>query len=370
MRALTASRRREIAELRLINQGLVDRPFATPLEAVTHLVCLQGQHLPGVLAAPALRVAAGTRQQVIEACNRGELVRGYPMRGTVFMTAASDLAWMTELTRDRQRASAAKRFVEHGFTEEILALAAETARAALAVAGGSLSREAVAEALGAAGIALDSGQRYHLLVTLMVRGDLAYGPLIGSDQLLVDAHAWLPDAGTLEARFNGDEDAAITEWLRRYLAGHGPATLRDFSWWTKLPLGRLRKLEATATTTLVQYGEDALGETLWGPSGLDERRSALGAAVRRGRLLPAFDEVVLGYPDRELIVDAEHHQKLVPGNNGVFQATAHRDGKVVGIWKPSASKPGGEVPLIPFAELPAVALREFAAAYRDYPHPN
>ena len=39
----------------------------------------------------------------------------------------------------------------------------------------------------------------------------------------------------------GDRIAAVAEFLRRYLTSHGPATLRDFAWWTKLPLGEIRR---------------------------------------------------------------------------------------------------------------------------------
>ena len=385
---LPPARRRALAELRLIAQGIVDQsdgaaPFASPAAVAAHLVCAQGQHLGAVRAALALRLPAAQQQRadapepvgladpraaaVTTALERGEIVRGYPMRGTLFAAAADDLAWMSELTRDRQLAGADRRRAEQGFTDASIERLAEEAREAIRAGGGAITRDELGDALAAGGTALDGGQRYHLIYTLMVRGELAYGGLRGDEPLLVDAGERLPPGSSLAARFDGDEEAAIAEWLGRYLAGHGPATLRDFQWWTKLPLGALRRVESLATAGLEQYGEDALGEALWGPPGLRDRREALGGGVARGRLLPPFDEVVLGYPDRELIIAPAHHARIVPGRNGVFQPTAHRRGSVVAVWRTAGSGARRRLELDAFEPLPAVAEREFRAAFAAYP---
>ncbi|MGH3775339.1 MAG: DNA glycosylase AlkZ-like family protein [Pseudonocardiaceae bacterium] len=41
-------------------------------------------------------------------------------------------------------------------------------------------------------------------------------------------------------------------------------------------------------------------------------------------LLPGFDEYMLGYQDRGAALPAEFAQRVVPGNNGMFQPTRHR----------------------------------------------
>ena len=33
---------------------------------------------------------------------------------------------------------------------------------------------------------------------------------------------------------------AVAEFLLRYLRSHGPATVRDFAWWTQIPLTEVR----------------------------------------------------------------------------------------------------------------------------------
>jgi hypothetical protein len=59
----------------------------------------------------------------------------------------------------------------------------------------------------------------------------------------------------------------------------------------------------------------------------DHRAEACGTF-----LLPGFDEFVLGYGDRTAVVEPEHAQQIVPGNNGMFRATVVHQGRVVGTW--------------------------------------
>lgn len=362
---------RELVELRLMAQRLVGEPFGTVRESAAHLSASQGQHLHGVLASLAQRTADGTWASVVAAFGRGEIVRGYPMRGTVFAVVAEDLAWQTALTGQRQLDGAKKRRIEHGL-DELVRQAIDVARATIAAAPeAGVSRQALGEAWAAAGIPTDAGRLYHLVFTLIASGELAYGPITAEGQLLVDARAWLPADSTLEERFNGDEGAALAHWLRSYLVSHGPATVRDFAWWTKLPLGRIRAAAGEATAGLEAYGE-AGGATLWGRAGLREERAALGAKeLDRGRLLAPFDELVLGYPDRTYIVPARHEEQLAPGRNGVFKNALLRRGEIVGTWKAKPRAAGPELVMAPFAaSLPKAAQAEFARAFARYPHPD
>ncbi len=69
---------------------------------------MQGQDLPGVLASAVLRTPLGV-DAVLADLDAGRLVRGYPMRGTVFLLPAADAAWITELcARPSVRAASAR----------------------------------------------------------------------------------------------------------------------------------------------------------------------------------------------------------------------------------------------------------------------
>ena len=55
--------------------------------------------------------------------------------------------------------------------------------------------------------------------------------------------------------------------------------------------------------------------------------------------LPGFDEFLLGYADRSLVLPPEHADKIVPGGNGVFKKTIVAGGGVIGTWAGPATGP-------------------------------
>src|SRR5699024_6590940 len=88
---------RHLAGARILAQGLVGPPrFTDPAQAARAFGAHQGQDLPGVIASLALRTG-GDLAGVLAAFDRGEVVRGYPVRGTVFAVAADSLAWLTQM---------------------------------------------------------------------------------------------------------------------------------------------------------------------------------------------------------------------------------------------------------------------------------
>lgn len=357
-----------LSAYRYVAQGLVpNNRSKTPLEAVELLACAQGQHLGGVIAALAIR-STGEAGSVEDAFNAGLIVRGYPMRGTVFAVSAADVQWMTALGGIRSVRSAARRREELGLDDELMARITDAIIDILATAPNhAVSRPALSDALEQRGFTLSGGQRYHVLFTLIASGELVYGPLSGAEHLVVSTEEWLAPSGTLEALFNGDELAATGEWLRRYLVGHGPATLRDFSWWTKLPLGQVRKAMAAylAEAELESYGVDAAGETLWARPSLAADVGALSPkAIAEARLLPPFDELLLGYPNRTMLVTDEHHRKIDTARNGVFKPVVYSKGRLVATWSSAGSGKNRRLALVPFDR--PLAQRTTAKLERDY----
>ena len=55
--------------------------------------------------------------------------------------------------------------------------------------------------------------------------------------------------------------------------------------------------------------------------------------------LPGFDEFLLGYADRSLVLPPEHADKIVPGGNGMFKKTIVAGGRVIGTWAGPARRP-------------------------------
>ena len=349
-----------LGRARLVAQGLVTRPYFTPTEALAAFGAMQGQDLPGVLASAALRTPSNSVDDVVAALNDGTIVRGYPMRGTVFLMPAADALWITDLcAKPSIRAAMSRRRELH---EGVLDQARELTVALLD--DGGLSRTDLFAGWDAAGISTADGRGYHLLFNLIAEGTTCYGPWNGSGQDVVLTSQWLPPGSDLEARFNGDRDAATAEFLRRYLTTHGPATVRDFGWWTKLTLAQIRRGMALLDGEFETDGADE--PSYWRP-GLLEEVKRLGRATAAPLLLPGFDEFILGYQDRLFAMSDEHHRRLVPGNNGVFKRSVVIGGKVMGIWT-RVGRPGKRtLDVESFGELSAATQRRLAKLFDAFP---
>ncbi len=375
--------RARLVHARLVAQGLVRPCYSNAADAVRSFGAMQGQDLPGVVSSIALRidlpaaVADGEDprvRSVADAFSDGTVVRGYPMRGTVFALAGADARWITELAAKPKDWEAPRRRAGLGIEPHHVDKARAAAETLLAEHPRGVSRADLFRAWNDAGVSADGGVGYHLTTYFIASGLLIYGPHNGRDNNLVLAETWLPKDSGLEAGFNGDRIAATAQLLNTYLVSHGPATLRDFAWWTKLPLRDIRTARGFLGDAVVTWGTDGAGDDLLARPTLEAEVHELADQLDDLHLLPGFDELVLGYQDRLALLSEEQHKVLAPGNNGVFMKSMVRRGQIVGTWRsPKASGAAGHRnrrPLKhePFAPLPKTAERELARAYARYPH--
>lgn len=352
-----------MGRLRLASQGLTGPGFASVPEAVRSMPALQAQDLQASLWAVGQRVPGSCVADVRAALDRGEVVRSWPMRGTLHLLAPEDLKWVLAITSTRLIKSLAGRHRDLGITAADVDAAAQAAL--LRVAGGAAaSRAELFQTFEQAGQSTAGQRGIHLLAMLCQRGLLVQGPVAGHQQLVVAFDDWITTSRHL------DREEGIAEWLLRYFRSHGPATERDFAWWSGLPLTETRAALAEVRDRLVELEFE--GKPYW----LSTETAALledGVPGQRTVLaLPGFDEFVLGYTDRSITLPAPHADKIVPGGNGVFKKTIVAGGVVVGTWASPGNGRGGAVVAEPFDGvngLRPAARRSFelqAAKYRRF----
>ncbi|MBS1606407.1 MAG: AlkZ family DNA glycosylase [Bacteroidetes bacterium] len=309
-----------ILRMRLVAQRLVGEKPETPVEVVAGLGAMQSQDYPMSQWAVGLRMKEGSLEQVEGAIGRGEILRTHVLRPTWHLVAAADIRWMLELTAPQIRAKMAfrERYLE--LDKEILARCRKLIGSALAKK--SLSRAELVAVLQKAGIATDDNRSAHILIDAELEGLICSGPRKGSYALLDER---VPRSPRLP------REEALAELTGRYFAGHGPATMSDFSWWSGLGVREAKKGIAALGTRLqsVKIGESEY----WFPDGQAEARmpSAL--------LLPAFDEWIIGYADRAGLFATEHERKIITVN-GLFRPVLFCSGRAVGSWR-TVGKKGG-----------------------------
>jgi hypothetical protein len=274
---------------------------------------------------------APTVRAVDDAFDRGELVRSWTMRGTLHIVPARELAWLLALTGERQHRAAAGVHRREGIDAGELRRAEAAALAALAGAG-RLTRTELFAALDGGGVDTAGQRGYHLLVALSVRGVVCLGPVVPRadaptrEQYVVRSDEWIPDAAA--------PVAPAAEMFARYIAGHGPAGVRDFAWWSGLPITVARAAADAAADRVTRVAEHP--EPLFVAAGSAPRRSGGSELLA----LPPFDEYYLSYADRTLACDPGDAARVGPGANGMVRAVVVERGRVAGTWLPARSSDG------------------------------
>lgn len=324
---------------------------ASALSVVRELGALQAQEYGS--GAWSLGVRSGlTLAQVEQAVTDREIVRTWPMRGTIHWVAAADARWMCRLLATARIRSLAGRYRQLGITERDIALAGELFETHLDV---PMSRPDVVALLAAQGVDPSDQRAYHLVGHHCMTGLLCQGPLVGKQPSFVLVDAWVPHS------FTPSREEAMATIVERYVRGHGPVNENDVAGWLLQPLGFTR--EALALIEPRVEREEIDGQ-VW-LTHVDARPANGPSGVH---LLPQWDELLLGYKSRDLTLPDEHVAKVVPGRNMLFQPTLVIDGEVAGLWRRREARLRVVVEVEPFMALSASRWRQVEREVVAYGH--
>ena len=326
-----APRDDELRAQRLRAQRLTGPPATDVAELVAGLGAVQAQD--PVAAALALR--ARSRGLDLAAVERARdeqrsVVWTWTMRGTLHLVAAQDAGWLLGLLGPIFAAAGRRRRLALGLDDELCERALVVLREILAEHG-PLTRAALVERLIARGVAIDpAGQApAHLVAYAALRGLVCrIGPSREPRYVLLDD--WLGAAPQALA-----EDVALERLAVRYIAAHGPADAADLAAWSGIGLRRARRAFSLIDEVAVVPEPPAAGA--------------------RVALLGHFDPYLLGYADRELVLDARFAKRIQAGG-GFVQPAILVDGRVAGTWRRKGSGERVEIELEPFAALTQDAL--------------
>jgi hypothetical protein len=302
------------------------------------LLAIQTQDLGAGMLSLRARVPGLTIPDVHRAIGDRAVVVTWVNRGTIHLMRPDDMPWLLALTAPTQEAGIARRFKEHGFGMDTADRAVAVVERALADEG-PLKREDLRDRLKAAGFMAEGRALVHLLFHASYRGRIVRGPVVGRQHLFARTADWLGRQPRV------DRDKALAELARRYLAGFGPATDADLAYWAGLPLRDARAGLSAIANELTQH-DDGL---------VDLARRAPAPAKLPQKLLPLWDDLLVGWKDKSALVGSDHVDRVF--NGGMIGPAATRAGRVVGRW----SSAGGKVVVEPFTG----SARGFAAEIRD-----
>ena len=367
-----------LVSMRLLSQQLASPQFKEPGEVVSWFGAMQGQEYKAMRWAVAMRTKKPSYKAFEKAFNAGEIVRTHLLRTTWQLIAGEDLGWMLAVCRDKARAGL--RGWMH--TNGVDISAKEEARisdifAEAATGKRSVLKEELAEALRERGIDMDEQHLSYHLRLAELSGVLCSGDLLPTKRTLALVSEKVKHPLLL------DRDEALALLARKYFRSHGPATQEDFVWWSGLNVNDCRRAMAILGDELVAVGaqghDGRKGKTSSGDEILPVRlrgrdfyvhRDARVRGFRSGGvlLLPAFDEYLIGYKSRHIVLPPEQAHRA-HNQSGIFYHVVALDGRIVGNWSPSA-RDGGIDLFQKGLTLPEPALARELAAYRAFAAPG
>jgi hypothetical protein len=275
----------EIARRRIRNSRLTGDGFGSADEAVRWHLAMQAQDYGPAKWSIGQRSTGLHSDDLDEALASGSIIRTHVLRPTWHFVARDDIRWLVALSGPRVQQGNAGRYRQLGLDERTRARAQKVIVSALE-GGQRLTRKEIGAALDDAGIDREGQRLPYILMHCELEAVIGSGGLAGKQQTFALLDDQVPAAG----RF--DRDAALVELVRRYLRSHGPATVRDMSWWSGLTMTDLRKaLDLLGSS---EVGSDPVdGLELWSVASDDPTPPP----VRDAHLLQTYDELVVGYTE-------------------------------------------------------------------------
>jgi hypothetical protein len=343
----------EIAAARLRNQRIT-RPIAGgPAAVVAALGAVQAQEFEPAKWALALRMRGGTSPETIErALADGRILRTHVLRPTWHFVPQADIRWMLELTGPcvQRRVATYHRRLE--LDTPLLTRATRVIQRAI-VRHGPLTRQELRGHLAKASMVVESMR----LAFIMMHAELTAVVCSGPRREGQFTYALLADRAPAARTLSRDE--ALGTLVRRYVASHGPATVRDFVWWSGLSTADAKRgLDIVrARKTLVD------GHTYFTVGRSPDAEP--GSRAGRVHLLPIYDEYLVAYRDRVAVP----HARLPPGSALTFQHSLVIDGQVAGTWRLGRNGDGLSMTITPLRPLSIAerrAVRDAVSRYQRF----
>lgn len=308
-----------VARRRLPGLGLTRTGAATPEAVVAHLTAMQSQEHPYARWSVAQRMRGSSSAAVVDkAFDDGRILRTHVLRPTWHYVAATDLQWLMGLSGPRVDAGNARRHAELELDATTLNRA--TNCIARAVEAGPRTRRQLGEILAGHGIS-PAGQRLpYLLMHAELCAVVVSGPVTGGQHTYAAFDQRVPTTNGPA----GEEALATLAW--HYFASRGPATLKDFGWWSGLPTADARR------------ALNAAGPRLQSRK-ISDRVYWFAEEVKRPPprpridLVQCYDEAIISYTQSRDVLQTPTSGFPVPRHLDGFVHVVLLDGQLLGHWR-------------------------------------
>jgi len=317
----------ELQQYRIHNQQLHGLPQHNPESLVAYMGAMQAQDYAMAKWAIALRTRDPRGLQIEDSINLGNIIRLHILRPTWHFVTTENARWMMALSAPSIQKAA--RFIDRqtGLTTALYIKAARVLGKILEAA--DLTKEEIMEVLAQHRIKVNN-----LLATqLLIRAETEMLICSGNRKGLRFTYTLFDKRVAPASPVNREE--ALARLAALYFKTRGPATLKDFSWWSGLTATDAATGWNAIRNELVSVSVE--GSTYWMYA--QEEPEKLQS---HSFLLPPYDELTVSYSEsRALLFNGD--ASLV--GNGIFRPVMMEKHKLTGIWKRTEKKNGVELDL-------------------------
>jgi hypothetical protein len=308
---------KELIELRLTNQGLTSAEFNTCADVVTHFGAMQSQDYSMAKWAVGMRTQNPSDAAIEKSINAGEIIRTHILRPTWHFVHANDIRWMIELSAPNVKKATQYIDKQVGLTDSVFKKAWKVIEAELN-RDQNLTKEDLTDRLARKKINAEN-----LLITqILIRAELEMRICNGERKNNKVTYA-LFDRRVPPSENISRKDALV-KLASVYFKSRGPATAKDFAWWSGLSM------------TDAAFGISGLGSDLKSTSvdGLNYLyfENTQHQKKKVTTLLPPYDEYMVGYTEgRDVAFPADIDKSFI--GNGIFKPLVLFNNTIAGTWK-------------------------------------
>jgi len=323
----------QVAAFRLQRHQLAGGAKRTPAALVRELNGVQAQVQSAAELALRVRSETITQQHIHAALWQDRsLVRTSAMRQTLHLLPSSDFPLYISALRQSRMAALMRVISRFGINAREVEAFNESVVATLQ-SGPRTRRDLMAE------LRKQSGKKVRAWMdavwspvrTAMVEGLICYGEDQGREPNLVRTDQWLSRYQPMA------EEQAKQMLLERYLKAYGPATAKDFAYWSGMPAKEAASVWTSLADRMTEVSLEGQRLFILTEDLKTLRESELPGPVVR--LLPYFDVYLLAHAAKDHLIEPRHYKRVFRKQWWISPVVL-LNGKIIGTWARVESKKG------------------------------
>lgn len=317
--------RKEIIQLRLFNQGLSANRFERPDEVVAYFGAMQAQDYSMALWAVGLRMKTPDGSAIENQINSGKIIRTHILRPTWHLVHQKDIRWVMELSAPNVKKATQYVDKKEGLTDELFLKAWKIIEQKFKEAD-NLTKEDIMSCLSERKIIVGNLLATQIIIRAELEMLLCNGEKKGTYGLFEKR---VPITGKIS------KSEAITKLAELYFKSRGPATLKDFAWWSGLSMGDAKTGIAELDKQLAYF---TFNDLKYYHFEIEYDISQKTTFI----LLPCFDEYTVGYSEgRDIVLPIDLDNSKI--GNGIFKPIILSGNEIAGTWRKSKKSPFVEI---------------------------